>query len=72
MLAPGTCGELVQGMTGGVDFLVTCPVNQFSRATVTLRAGGAPGSDDPAGSDSRVRGVGHLPKTRRAVALALP
>ena len=79
MLAPGTCGELVQGMTGGIDFLVTCPVNQFSRATVTLRAAAAPEGDrpaapdhvDPATSDNLVRGVDHLPKTRRAVALAL-
>ena len=80
MLAPGTCGELVQGMTGGVDFLVTCPVNQFSRVTVTLRAGGVPYGDrpaapdhgDPTASDNLVRGVDHLPKTRRAVALTLP
>ena len=77
MLAPGTCGELVQGMTGGVNFLVTCPVNQFSRVTVTLRADGVPDNADPAvpdnaGPDHSVRGVDHRPKTRRAVALALP
>ena len=65
-LAPGTCGELVQGMIGGVNFLVTCPINQFSRATVTLRKGGA---DELA---HRVRGVDHLPKTRQAVATTLP
>lgn len=64
-LAPGTCGELVQGMIGGVDFLVTCPINQFSRATVTLRAG------DEANPASRVRGIDHLPKTRQAVASTL-
>ena len=63
VLAPGTCGELVQGMTGGVDFLVTCPINQFSRATVTVSRGDGPG--DP------VRGIDHLPKTRQAVAAAL-
>ena len=62
-LAPGTCGELVQGMTDGADFLVTCPINQFSRATVTLRAGD--------GSERRVQGIDHLPKTRQAVAIAL-
>ena len=63
VLAPGTCGELVQGMTGGVDFLVTCPINQFSRATVTVSRG-----DGPA---DKVRGVDHLPKTRQAVTAAL-
>ena len=83
-LAPGTCGELVQGMTGGIDFLVTCPINQFSRVTVTLHPAGAgnananaPGNNDaPApGSDNApapVYGVDHLPKTRQAVARALP
>ena len=63
--APGTCGELVQGMTGGAHFLVTCPINQFSRATATLRVG------DLARSDAAVHGIDHLPKTRRAVSQAL-
>ena len=63
VLAPGTCGELVQGMTGGVDFLVTCPINQFSRATVTVSRGD--------GNGDRVRGIDHLPKTRQAVTAAL-
>lgn len=61
--APGTCGELVQGMIGGVDFLVTCPINQFSRATVTVSR------SDEAGQ--LVRGIDHLPKTRQAVAATL-
>lgn len=65
-LAPGTCGELVQGMADGVDFLVTCPINQFSRVTVTLRSGGDAAAAWP------VYGVDRLPKTRRAVARALP
>ncbi len=63
--APGTCGELVQGMTGGAHFLVTCPINQFSRATVTLRAGGS--SD----AEPEVIGIDHLPKARAAVLKAL-
>ena len=97
-LAPGTCGELVQGMTGGIDFLVTCPINQFSRVTVTLHPAGAgnynaPGNDNanapgddndndnaPGNDNSNaagnapapVYGVDHLPKTRQAVARALP
>lgn len=74
-LAPGTCGELAQGMTGGVDFLITCPVNQFARATATLYAGPGNAADFDAGGDaaanSSVSGIDHLPKTRQAVALAL-
>ena len=45
--APGVCGELVQGMLGNVHFLVTCPVDFFSRATVTLDEDG-PGVEGPA------------------------
>ena len=63
--APGTCGELVQGMTGGAHFLVTCPINQFSRATATLRVG------DSGRVDVAVRGIDHLPKARQAVAATL-
>ena len=63
VLAPGTCGELVQGMTGGMDFLVTCPINQFSRATVTVFR-----RDEPGG---HVLGIDHLPKSRQAVNAAL-
>ena len=79
--APATCGELVQGMTGGADFLVTCPINQFAGATVTLwagddagrqRRGNGSGTDDSDADELAVRGVAHRPKTRRAVALALP
>ena len=52
-LAPGTCGELVQGMADGINFLITCPVNQFSRATATLYAG----PDNPADTDAAVSAV---------------
>ena len=34
--APGVCGELVQGMLDGVHFMVTCPIDFFARARVTL------------------------------------
>ena len=34
--APGVCGELVQGMLDGIHFLVTCPIDFFARAQVTL------------------------------------
>ena len=62
---PGTCGELVQGMTGGAHFLVTCPINQFSRATATLRVG------EYERPEASVSGIDHLPKARQAVAATL-
>ncbi len=34
--APGTCGELAQGMLDGVLCMVTCPIDMYSRATVEL------------------------------------
>ncbi|MDH7578781.1 MAG: GHMP kinase [Bacillota bacterium] len=33
---PGSCGELVQGTSSGINFHVTCPVNLYSEVTVTL------------------------------------
>lgn len=36
--APGTCGELMQGAIDERDFLVNCPVNLFSHATVSSSA----------------------------------
>lgn len=33
---PGTCGELVQGRIGSFDFLVTCPIDLYSRVRVEL------------------------------------
>lgn len=32
--APGTCGELVQGALDGQDFLINCPIDLYSYATV--------------------------------------
>lgn len=37
---PGTCGELVQGVSGGSHFLVSCPVDLFCRVTVELTEDG--------------------------------
>jgi L-threonine kinase len=34
VFAPGSCGELVQGVLDGVSFHVSCPVNVYSRAEV--------------------------------------
>ena len=36
---PGVCGELVQGMLGNQHFLVTCPVDFYSRVTVEVQSG---------------------------------
>ncbi len=57
--APGTCGELVQGALNGRDFLVNCPIDLFSRATV--QAAAAPGL--------RLRDPERHGKVLRAVAL---
>ena len=35
VIAPGSCGELVQGTIDGQSFLVTCPISLYSRVTVT-------------------------------------
>jgi len=53
--APGTCGELVQGKIGGVNFLVTCPVNVYSQVTVNLNTSG------------KVQADRRLPKVKKAV-----
>jgi L-threonine kinase len=37
---PGTCGELVQGQLAGGNFLVSLPVNMFSKVTVELNTSG--------------------------------
>ncbi len=41
-LVPCTCGELVQGLLEGEPFLVSCPIDRYSRVTVTLEGAGAP------------------------------
>lgn len=58
--APGVCGELVQGMLGDSYFLVTCPVDFFSRVRVVL----CPES-------GAVTAPGDCPKTESAVSLTL-
>lgn len=57
--APGSCGELAQGMLDGDYFLVTCPIDMYADAQVELTQRG--GIDAPADA----------PKSRRAVALTL-
>ena len=58
--APGSCGELAQGMLDGNYFLVSCPIDMYSTATVEI----SPGS-------GRVTAPPDAPKSRRAVELAL-
>ncbi|MGB9793002.1 MAG: GHMP kinase, partial [Thermacetogeniaceae bacterium] len=38
-LMPASCGELVQGTSSGVNFLVSCPVNWYSLVSVRLGRG---------------------------------
>ena len=58
--APGSCGELAQGMLDGGYFLVSCPIDMYSTATVAL----SPGS-------GRVDVPVDAPKSRQAVELTL-
>lgn len=58
--APGSCGELAQGMIDGGYFLVTCPIDLYSTATITLSHG-----------DGRAHAPHDAPKSRRAVELTL-
>ncbi|MFH1485504.1 MAG: GHMP kinase [Chloroflexota bacterium] len=60
VLAPGTCGELVQGFLDGTHFLVTCPVNLYSRVSVAL-CEGEPG----------IKGPRNCPKSAEAVRATL-
>ncbi|MHB1133688.1 MAG: GHMP family kinase ATP-binding protein [Chloroflexota bacterium] len=58
--SPGTCGELVQGLLGDHQFLVSCPVDRCARVTVTLEPDGGEVVSDPA-----------YPKAARALHLGL-
>ena len=54
--APGVCGELAQGVIEGIHFLVTCPIDFYSRVTVDLYSDG-PGVDAPEGCDKTAAAV---------------
>ncbi|MDP6346854.1 MAG: GHMP kinase [Dehalococcoidia bacterium] len=41
VLAPGSCGELVQGTIDGIHFHISCPVDLFSRVAVSLASSGS-------------------------------
>ena len=58
--APGTCGELAQGMLEGKLVMVTCPIDLFSTATVEVSHG-----------TGVVHGPGDCPKSTMAVSKTL-
>ena len=58
--APGSCGELAQGMLDGSHFLVSCPIDMYSTATVEISSG-----------SGRVTAPPDASKSRRAVELTL-
>jgi L-threonine kinase len=35
---PGSCGELVQGLWKDYNLLISCPINRYSEASVTIRS----------------------------------
>jgi len=54
--APGVCGELAQGVIEGIHFLVTCPVDFYSRVKVDLYSDG-PGVEAPEGCEKAAASV---------------
>lgn len=58
--APGTCGELAQGLLNGIHCMVTCPIDMYSLATVELST-----------SDVGVSGPIDCAKARQAVQATL-
>ena len=64
--APGTCGELAQGMLDGILCMVTCPIDLYSVATVELWPGPTviPGKEG-------IQGPPDSPKARRAARATL-
>ena len=58
--APGTCGELCQGLLAGVHCMVTCPIDMYSVATAEVVQG-----------EAEVSGPEDSPKAVRAVQATL-
>ena len=54
--APGVCGELAQGVIEGIHFLVTCPIDFYSRVKVDIYADG-PGVEAPEDCDKAAAAV---------------
>ena len=67
--APGTCGELAQGMLNGILCMVTCPIDMYSTATVELRRD--PAGQKPTGQEPRISAPADSPKAGRAARATL-
>lgn len=71
---PGVCGELVQGMLGLNHFLVTCPIDFYSRVTVDI-FDGTSGVSAPPNCSKSVEAVhatlAHLGQTGAAATLTI-
>ncbi|MCR4418797.1 MAG: GHMP kinase [Clostridia bacterium] len=55
---PGCCGELVEGLLGDHDFLISCPVNLVSVVTVRLTEGRPGRIEVPPGKEKTRKAVG--------------
>ena len=64
--APGTCGELAQGMLDGIVCMVTCPIDLYSKATVELSP-----SSPVITSEAGIYGSPDSPKACRAARATL-
>lgn len=51
--APGTCGELAQGVLQGSNFLITCPVNLYSEVSIKL----LPHTADIIGAEGKIKAL---------------
>lgn len=59
---PCTCGELVQGVLDGEPFLVSCPIDRYSRAKVGLDGGPTAAAASPKASraaEATLASLGH-------------
>jgi len=71
---PGVCGELVQGMLGQSHFLVTCPIDFYSRVTVEIfegRTGITAPADCPKSRAAVAAALAHLGRTGVAAVLTI-
>ena len=72
-IAPGTCGELAQGMLDGILCMVTCPIDMYSVATVALSPGPTliPAAPDVIPEKAGIYAPADSPKACRAVRATL-
>ncbi len=59
MTVPGSCGELVQGWTDGRLLQITCPIDRFSTAEVSIESGRGTGVHAPGGYEKARAAVEH-------------